>query len=184
MEEGRWKMWTARCDQVHRKEDDVTISEREKTYAKIKQFWIQHVGMRSVDKSMVEVLQMSQETRGQWMQQVKGREYSTTRMDDYFDVGESQPRAPKEKAATPVRASKKSIKITTMFKRLRNGEQRDGAMAENDEVVEIETGSNDTTQNQTQVAQRRTARSNALPHNIGNLARFFTRHIHHQHGGR
>jgi hypothetical protein len=55
MEEGRWKMWTARCDQVHRKEDDVTISEREKTYAKIKQFWIQRVGMRRVDKSMVEV---------------------------------------------------------------------------------------------------------------------------------
>jgi hypothetical protein len=22
MEEERWKMWTARCDQVHRKEDD------------------------------------------------------------------------------------------------------------------------------------------------------------------
>jgi hypothetical protein len=38
MEEGRWKMWTARCDQVHRKEDDVTISERENAYAKIKQF--------------------------------------------------------------------------------------------------------------------------------------------------
>jgi hypothetical protein len=35
--------------------DDVTISERENTYAKIKQFWIQHVGMRRVDKTMVEV---------------------------------------------------------------------------------------------------------------------------------
>jgi hypothetical protein len=32
-------------------------------------------------------------------------------------------------------------------------------MAENEEVVEIETGSNDTTQNQTQVAQRGAARS-------------------------
>ena len=63
--------------------DDVTISERENTYAKIKQFWIQHVGMRRVDKSMVEVLQMSKETRDKWMQQVKGKEYSTTRMDDY-----------------------------------------------------------------------------------------------------
>jgi hypothetical protein len=109
---------------------------------------------------------MSKETRDKWMQQVKEKEYSTTRMDDYFDVGESQPRAPKEKAATLARASKKSIKTTTMFKRLRNGEQRDGEMAENDEVVEIETGSNDTTQNQTQVAQRGTAMSNALPHNI------------------
>jgi hypothetical protein len=48
----------------------------------MKQFWIQHVGMRRVDKSMVEVLQMSKETREQWMQQVKGNEYSTTRMDD------------------------------------------------------------------------------------------------------
>jgi hypothetical protein len=63
-----------------------------------------------------------------------------------------------------------------MFKRLRSGEQRDEEMAENDEGVEIETGSNDTTQNQTQVAQRGAARSNALPHNIGNLASFFTRH--------
>jgi hypothetical protein len=116
--------------------------------------------MRRVDKSMVEVLQMSKETRDQWMRQVKGRDYSTTRMDDYFDVGESQPRAPKEKAATPARAhTKKGIKITTMFKRLRNGEQRDGEMAENEEVVEIETGTSDTTRNQTQVAQRGTARS-------------------------
>jgi hypothetical protein len=32
MEEGRWKMWTARCDRVHKKEDDVTISERGNTY--------------------------------------------------------------------------------------------------------------------------------------------------------
>ena len=48
-------------------------------------------------------------------------------------------------------------------------------MAENDEGVEIETGSNDTTQNQTQVAQRGTARSNALPPNISYLASFFTR---------
>jgi hypothetical protein len=46
-----------------------------------------------------------------------------------------------------------------MFKRQRNGEQRDGEMAENEEVVEIETGSSDTTQNQTQVAQRGAARS-------------------------
>jgi hypothetical protein len=45
MEEGRWKMWTARCDQVHRKEDDDTITERERTYAKIKKFWVQDVGM-------------------------------------------------------------------------------------------------------------------------------------------
>jgi hypothetical protein len=63
--------------------------------------------MRRVDKSIMEVLQMSKETRDQWMQQVKGRKYSTTRMDDCFDVGESQPRAPKEKVATPARASKK-----------------------------------------------------------------------------
>ena len=49
-------------------------------------------------------------------------------------------------------------------------------MAENEEVVEIETGSNDTTQNQTQVAQRGTARSNTLPPNINfYLASFFTR---------
>ena len=108
---------------------------------------------------MVEVLQMSKETRDKWMQQVKGKEYSTTRMDDYYDVGESQPRAPKEKTAALAKSSKKSIKITTMFKRLRSGEQRDGEMAENDEGVEIETGSNDTTQNQTQVAQRGAARS-------------------------
>jgi hypothetical protein len=47
MEEGRCKMWAARCDQVHRKEDDDPITERERAYAKIKQFWIQHVGMRS-----------------------------------------------------------------------------------------------------------------------------------------
>jgi hypothetical protein len=55
MEEGRWKMWTARCDRVHRKDDEDTITERERTYAKIKQFWVQHVGMRRMDKSMVEV---------------------------------------------------------------------------------------------------------------------------------
>ena len=60
-----------------------------------------------MDKSMVEVLQMNKETREQWMQQVKGKEYSTTRMDDYYDVGESQPRAPKEKTATLARALKK-----------------------------------------------------------------------------
>jgi hypothetical protein len=29
---GRWNMWTARCDQVHRKEDDGTITERERRY--------------------------------------------------------------------------------------------------------------------------------------------------------
>ena len=73
----------------------------------MKQFWIQHVGMRRVDKSMVEVLQMSKETRDKWMQQVKGKEYSTTRMDDYYDVGESQPRAPKEKTAALAKSSKK-----------------------------------------------------------------------------
>jgi hypothetical protein len=53
-------------------------------------------------------------------------------------------------------------------------------MAENEEVVEIETGNRrDTTHNQTQAAQRGTVRSNALPDNIGNLARFFTRHTPH-----
>jgi hypothetical protein len=90
MEEGRWNMWTARCDQqVHRKEGDETTTERERTYAKIKRFWVQHVGMRRMDRSVGEVLQMSKETREQWMQQVKGRECSTTRVDDYFDVRES-----------------------------------------------------------------------------------------------
>jgi hypothetical protein len=55
MEEGRWKMWTARCDQVHRKEMITRmITKKERTYAKIKQFWVQHVGMRRMDKSMVE----------------------------------------------------------------------------------------------------------------------------------
>jgi hypothetical protein len=68
LEEGRWKVWMARCDQVHRKEDDNTITERERTYAKIKQFWIQHVGMRRMDKNMVEVLQINKETKEQWMQ--------------------------------------------------------------------------------------------------------------------
>ena len=63
--------------------------------------------MRRVDKSMVEVLQMSKETRDKWMQQVKGKEYSTTQMDDYYDVGESQPRAPKEKTAALAKSSKK-----------------------------------------------------------------------------
>jgi hypothetical protein len=56
--------------------------------------------MRRVGKSMVEVLKLRKETRDQWMQHVKGKEYPTTRMDDYFGVGESQPRAPKEKAAS------------------------------------------------------------------------------------
>jgi hypothetical protein len=45
------------------------------------------------------------------------------------------------------------------FKRLRDGEQRDGEMAGNEEVVEIETGNDNTTQNQTQLAQRGTTRS-------------------------
>jgi hypothetical protein len=51
MEEGRWKMWTARCDQVHRKEDDDTITEKERVpgystrvYAKIKKSWVQQRG--------------------------------------------------------------------------------------------------------------------------------------------
>jgi hypothetical protein len=38
MEEWRWSMWTARYDHVHRKEDDDTITERERTHAKIKKF--------------------------------------------------------------------------------------------------------------------------------------------------
>jgi hypothetical protein len=86
-----------------------------------------------------------------------------TRMDVYFDAGESQPRAPKEKAATPARASSKSIKITAMgFKRLRNGEQRDGEMERGWGMRRYSgnrDGNNDTTQNQTQVAQRGAARS-------------------------
>jgi hypothetical protein len=58
--------------------------------------------MRRMDKSMVEVLQMSKETREQWMQQVKGKEYSTTRVDDYFDVRESQPRATSREKTTTI----------------------------------------------------------------------------------
>jgi hypothetical protein len=160
MEDGRWKMWTARCDRVHRKENEDTITERERAYAKIKQFWVQHVGMRRMDKSMVEVLQMSKEVREQWMQQVKGREYPTTRMGDYFDVRESQPRTPKEKTTTTARAPSNNNKLTAMgFKRTRNGEQRDRETAENEEVVEVETANNETTQDQTQTEQRGAARS-------------------------
>jgi hypothetical protein len=62
------------------------------------------------------------------------------------------------------------------FKRMRSGEQRDKETAENEEVVEVETGNSDTTQNQTQAVQRGAARSNALPDNIGNLAKYFTQH--------
>jgi hypothetical protein len=53
-------MWTARCDQVHKKGGDDTITERERTYAKIKKFWVQHVGMRRMDRSMVEVFDSDQ----------------------------------------------------------------------------------------------------------------------------
>ena len=48
-------MWTARCDNVHRVDDEETISERERTHTKLKKFWVRHVGMKSVGKSTVEV---------------------------------------------------------------------------------------------------------------------------------
>jgi hypothetical protein len=103
MEEWRWSMWVARCDQqVHRKEGDDTITERERAYAKIKKFWVQHVGghEKNGQRCVVEVLQMSKEMREQWMQQVNGKGHSTTRVDDHFDVRQSQPRAaPREKTA-------------------------------------------------------------------------------------
>jgi hypothetical protein len=62
------------------------------------------------------------------------------------------------------------------FKRTRNGEQqRDRETAENEEVVEVETGNNDTTQDQTQTEQRAGAERgiHALPDKIGNLAGYF-----------
>jgi hypothetical protein len=142
-----------------------------------------------MDKSMVEVLQMNKETREQWMQQVKGKEYSTTRMDDCFDVGESQPRAPKETAGKTARAPSNNNKLTAMgFKRMRNGEQRDRE-TENEEVVEVETGNNDTTQDQTQTEQRgghaREGRRRAYtPCQITQVTSPGTScNLHHQHGG-
>jgi hypothetical protein len=60
------------------------------------------------------------------------------------------------------------------FKRTRNGEQRDRETAENEEEVEVENGSNETTQDQTQTEQRGAARSiHTLPDNTGNLAGYF-----------
>jgi hypothetical protein len=56
---------------------------------------------------------------------------------------------------------------------MRNGEQRDRE-TENEEVVEVETGNNDTTQDQTQTEQRGAARGiHTLSDNIGNLAGYF-----------
>jgi hypothetical protein len=102
MEEGRWKMWTARCDNVHRVDDEETISERERTHTKLKKFWVRHVGMKSVGKSIVEVciLHMEREQREVWMTEVKGKEYYTTRVDDHFDVQPDVTRQPREVQST------------------------------------------------------------------------------------
>jgi hypothetical protein len=108
---------------------------------------------------------MSKEAREQWIQQVKGKGYSTTRMGDYFDVTESQPRAPKAKATTTARAPSNNNKLTSMgFKRMRNGEWRADRETTEKEVVEVETGNNEAALDRTQAEQRGTARSNALPH--------------------
>jgi hypothetical protein len=71
--------------------------------------------MRRIDKSAVEVLQMSKETREQWTQHVKGKEYSTTRVDDHFDVRESPPWAPRDKTTTMARAPSNNNKLTAMW---------------------------------------------------------------------
>jgi hypothetical protein len=85
----------------------------------------------------------------------------------------------KEKAATTARAPSNNNKLTTMgFKRMRNGEQRDRETAENEEVVEVETGNRNTTQDQTQTEQRGAARSRPEWMNI-----YTSRKIRHQHGG-
>jgi hypothetical protein len=71
--------------------------------------------------------------------------YSTTRVDDYFDVREPQPRAaPREKTTAMARAPINNNKLTAMgFKRTRNGEPRGRETAENEEVVEMESGDRD-----------------------------------------
>jgi hypothetical protein len=51
-------MWKARCDRVHRAEDEDTVNGREKTYNQLKHFWVQHVECKRVGRSMIEVLHM------------------------------------------------------------------------------------------------------------------------------
>ena len=36
----------ARCDNVHQFDEEEMISERERTYIKLKKFWVRHVGMK------------------------------------------------------------------------------------------------------------------------------------------
>jgi hypothetical protein len=105
MVEGCWELPKARCDRVHRAEDEDTVNGREKVYNQLKDFWMQHVGCKRVGRSIIEVLHMSHDDRGKWKRNIKGKEYTPTRMDEYYTVEDSKPQPLEERdeqaAVTP-----------------------------------------------------------------------------------
>jgi hypothetical protein len=98
MVEGCWELWKARCDRVHRAENEDTVNGREKTYNQLKHFWVQHVGCKRVGRSIIEVLHMSHEDREKWKRSIKGKEYTPTRMDEYYTVEDNESQPPEARA--------------------------------------------------------------------------------------
>jgi hypothetical protein len=109
MVDGCWELWKARCDRVHRAEDDDTVEKRERTYNELKRFWVQHVDCKRVCQSIIKVLHMSHEDRGKWMRIVKGKEYTPTRMDEFYTVEENEPQ-PLERATIAAVAPEAPLK--------------------------------------------------------------------------